>query len=660
MDDGRTPWQLPQRNRNHVDRETVLAAAATAVRNNVGNSTVVFTGLHGIGKSETATEFGHRVSREYPDGQLLCRFSDGGPADPQFSDAIAELLRGLGDRPEDIPDRRDARYGRYLTRTAGLRLLILVDNASTKAQIRWLCPADGASLLVVAGASAATDLSGGGVFVYELERLADDDAHELLSRIVGSDRIEAEPDAARQILTLCDNVPFALCIVGGLLAGHPNRPVAAVAELLSDEGRRSAKLSLQEVFGAAYDSLPDLARRCYRVLGLHVHAGWLSADVFAAVVGASRGEITAALLELADLHLIGERDGGVQAIELIRVHARSVPAPERERGRFERALLGEFDRRLWTADSLLAPARPWRRLLLTGGTPVIGELVDAAAARAWVARELPNLVAAALHAEAVGHPEVLIRWCVLLWSFHEKDKRLDTMRTLHLHAIAAAHRSGADGLASLLHTQMGFLHYWLRELPDATEHFEQAIRLATGLEPGEAARQLEASAVEGLGLTWLARNARVQARDALHRNYELAHAIGDPRRIALAAMHVGKAEEPGRALSLFAEATRLFTGLASDESENLAKVSMWRGRKLVALDDLPKARAEFAAAEAVMRDRRRPFDEAEILVFRAELAVHEKCPDKARELYYLARTRYAELCFAESVAAVDAALAALE
>ncbi|GAB2511145.1 hypothetical protein [Nocardia heshunensis] len=657
--DGRVPRQLPQRNRNHVDREEILTDAAVRARSTAGNSTVVFTGLHGIGKSHTAIEFAHRLAGEYPDGQLLCTLPDGPQGDSQFSDVIAQLLQGLGDRPEDIPDRRDALLGRYHTRTAELRLLIVIDNVKTKAQIRSLCPADGASLLVVAGAGAATDLNGKGVVVCELDQLTDDDANELLGRLVGFDRIAAEPEAAHRILRLCGNVPRAVEIAAGMLAAHPNRAVATVAELLSDEGRRSQQLSLPEIFGTAYDAVSELAQQCYRVFGLHGHDGWLHVDAVVAAVGVARGETLCALVELANLHLVTERDGGFQAIDLMRVHARTVPVLGGERERAELALLTYFGRRLRAADVVLAPARPWRRLLLVENDSGAGEFADAGAARTWVARELPNLVAAALHAETAGEPEYLVHWCVLLWSFHEKDKHLDTMRALHLRAIPAAHRAGEHALASLLLAQMGFLHYWLRELSEATAHFEQAAQLAAALEPSEAARQLEASAVEGLGLALLARNDVAAARDAMRRNYQLARALGDPRRIALAALHGGKAEDPAAALRLFDEAAGLFGDLDSDETENLAKVALWRGRKLVALGDLDTARTEFDAAETVMRERGRPFDEAEILVSRAELAARAGGREEAGELYRQARSRYEALCFAESVAAVDAALAAL-
>ncbi|WP_162958694.1 hypothetical protein [Nocardia yunnanensis] len=660
MVNGGGRWQLPQRNRNHVNRDKVLLAAAEAARSTNGNSIIVLTGLSGIGKSATALELGHRMSRNYPDGQLLCSFPDCGPADSYFSDAITDLLLGLGDRPEDIPDRRDALHGRYRDRTAELRLLIIADNVKTKAQIRWLCPADGESLLVVAGTAAATDLSGGGVSVFELEQLAESDSRELLCRIAGVDRVAAEPEAAQQILRMCDNIPFALCIAGGMLALHPHRSVASLVERLSDEGRRSAALSLEEMFGAAYDSVSALAQRCYRIFGLHGHAGRLSVESVAAAAGASRGEVYSALMELTDLYLLTDRDGWFHALELVRVHARSVHTSVGEREDAERALLEHFDRRLWSADELLAPARPWRRLLFPDDTSSAGEFTDVASARAWISGNLPNLDAAARHAEIAGQPEVIIRWCTLLWSFHEKDKRLDTMRAMHLRAISAAERAGSSALASLLLTQMGFLHYWLRELQDATAQFERAARLAVSLQPGAAALQLEASAVEGAGLSWLARNDIAAARVALRRNYQLARALGDPRRIALAAMHGGKAEGPARALPLFSEAAALFGGLASDEAENLAKVAMWRGHKLTEIGELATAQAEFDSAEAVMRDRGRPFDQAEILVFKAELATRAGCIDEARELYHQARSRYAELCFAESVRTVDAALTALE
>src|SRR5439155_343442 len=45
---------------------------------------------------------------------------------------------------------------------------------------------------------------------------------ELLSRIVGTDRVAAEPDAADDVVDLCGGLPLAVRVVGARLASRPH------------------------------------------------------------------------------------------------------------------------------------------------------------------------------------------------------------------------------------------------------------------------------------------------------------------------------------------------------------------------------------------------------------------------------------------------------
>ncbi|MCM6778244.1 tetratricopeptide repeat protein [Nocardia sp. CDC159] len=655
------PRQLPPWNSNHVDREDELDRVERLVRDGSGNVTVIFRGARGVGTTSVATAVMHRLSQRFPDGQLFYPLADG-DTPPSVSDLLADGLIALGDRRDELPDLPEARYGRYLTKTRGRRMAVFVDGALTAGQVRWLCPADGPSLLVITARNAALDL-GVGTTVIDVPTLPDAAARELLIRIVGDDRIDREPEAVNRILALCDNLPAAICVVGGMLARHPQRSIARVAELLNDEHRRSEVLGLPEIYDAAYEDLSDDAKRCYLLLGLRSHAGWLRTAAIEAALGMPRDEIDWAMLELAEHFLVVEQNDGYRAVSSVRTHARSVAKRlGAEQEKCEENLIRYFDRALCHADVLLAPARPWRALLFPDVAfpgPGVGEFDDADAARTWLRSELANIAAAAEYAFHAGRDRLLIRWCVLLWAFHEKDKHLDAMRAMHLHAIAAAARSGDRAGESLLRTQLGFLHYWLRELAEATIEFETAAHTAGALD-GSVATQLEASALEGLGLTLLARQRPDPARAVLRRNLELAHGIGDTRRIALASLHLAKAEDPDRALDLLAQADAIFGAATYDETENRAKVLAGRGRALVRLGRWGEAETALESALAVMRERRRRFDEAEILVALGDCRLAAGSRSAAVDRYRAGLEIYDELCFTESAAVVSARVASAE
>jgi hypothetical protein len=57
---------------------------------------------------------------------------------------------------------------------------------------------------------------------------------QLLTAIVGSQRLAAEPAATASIIDLCAGSPLALRIVAGRLAIRPNWPVAHLSERLAD------------------------------------------------------------------------------------------------------------------------------------------------------------------------------------------------------------------------------------------------------------------------------------------------------------------------------------------------------------------------------------------------------------------------------------------
>jgi len=159
------PRQVPGPNLYHVNRDEELDHAVKVILGSVTNQVVAFGGLPGIGKTTTARELAHRVGGNYPDGQLFAELQGGAAWSGSESETLKRFLLALGDRPEDIPDRFEARCSRYREKTAGRRLLVFLDRAATASQIRTLTPGEGRSLIIVTEARRATDLSEGGVTV---------------------------------------------------------------------------------------------------------------------------------------------------------------------------------------------------------------------------------------------------------------------------------------------------------------------------------------------------------------------------------------------------------------------------------------------------------------------------------------------------------------
>jgi tetratricopeptide (TPR) repeat protein len=643
--------QIPAANPNHVNQDLALREAHEAALGDEGNRslrTVVFSGVPGVGKTATAIEAAHRVSGEFPDGVLFAQLDAGRDQPGLEAEILREFLVALGDRAEEIPDRVDARCARYRALTANRRLLVFLDGAVSAAQVRTLLPGDGASLVLVTESRPLSTLAAHGrVTFVELSPLEPSAARELLSRLIGVDRVDAEPVYVDELIELCDCLPIALCVAGSMLRRSRRRTAATMVERLRDERHRLGMLSRDQdlsvttVFSTAYRLLSDSAQVCYRALGLRPRSGEVSAEAVATALGRPGYEVVEAFAELADARLVEEIiDDRVAVRGLVQLHAEQVDdRPETEREAESRRLLDYYRRRTVACGAAVAPARPWLRSLFpdlefTAGVP-FEEAV------AWLRRERANLTAAVTYAFDVGEFEMVVWCCTALWPFYEREKYLDDLLAVHDLGVRAAWRLSNDALRSLMHTQIGYAHYWRQDLDAAVAEFEK------GTELGRAAgtTDLEATAVEGLGLALVAQARDDEARAALRRALELAHDIGDPRRIALARFHLAKAEKPDIALALLDEAERAFAELPGEESENLAKVGTWRGRKLIEQGRYAQAREPLAQALDTMVARRRRFDVADIVVALADAADGLGEIAHALERYREALVAYEQLGF---------------
>lgn len=664
MVDVQVPAQLQGRNPHHVNHDDELAEAMAVSRDHDGNAIVVFAGLPGVGKTATALELCFRVRDSYPSGVLLGRLSTGLDQPGLQAEVLGDFLDALGVPSQDIPDRLDARRAKFQKLTAGGRFLVLLDGAVSAGQVRTLLPGDGNSLIVVTEGRPLSDLKSDSVVTFlDLSPLLEEPARDLLGRIVGADRTAAEPDAVAEVIRLCGNLPIALCVVGALVARSRSRTFASVVERLRDERRRLTTLSPNEdlsvtaVFTAAYRLLGDSTQICYRALGLRPRSAEISADALTAALDLPDYEVVEALTELVDAKLVDDITADrVGVRELVALHAQHLdqrPAAERDADTMR--LLRYYLTHTAAADDLLAPLRPWRTALfpeLERAAP----FTDQAAARRWMRLERANLCAAVEHAHDIGEFELVVQWCVLLWPFYEKEKHLDELFATHRLGLDAAWRLSSPAVQSLLHSQQGFAHYWLRDLDEAVVAFENARQLAVGV----GSLELEATAVEGLGLAMLGQGEIEKATAMLHRNLELALRTRDPRRIALARFHLAKAVAPEPALTLLDDARQAFAGLAGDETENLAKVAIWRARKLMAHGHTEGIAAELSQALDTMVHRGRRFDQADALTVLGDLAARDGQTEKAIEYFREAETILEDLGFAALATAVRDRLSALE
>ncbi|MFD0537132.1 NB-ARC domain-containing protein [Actinomadura luteofluorescens] len=195
-------------------------------------------GAGGVGKTTLALHWLHEVKGEY-EGQLFVDLRGFSGADPLPPDEPLErFLRALGALPESIPSSIDEQAALFRSMTTGRRLIVLLDNAVSAAQVRPLLPGAGGSLVVVTSRRRLSGLVVDGARFVDVDPLGVTGALELLERLIGADRIRAEREHARSLVALCGTLPLAVCASGARLAARRRWPIARAVAELGDEARR--------------------------------------------------------------------------------------------------------------------------------------------------------------------------------------------------------------------------------------------------------------------------------------------------------------------------------------------------------------------------------------------------------------------------------------
>ncbi|HEX3789702.1 MAG TPA: BTAD domain-containing putative transcriptional regulator [Pseudonocardiaceae bacterium] len=306
------PAQLPADVTGFTGREAELAELAGLTPGEGSVPIRVLSGTAGVGKSALAVRWAQLSRDQFADGQLYVDLRGYDPDQPVApTDALAGFLTALGLSEQDIPADLAGRAARYRTETAGRRISVVLDNASSVQQLRPLLPGTSACVVVVTSRDSLAGLVAlDGARRLEVDLLPETDALTLLRALVG-ERVDAEPAAATTLVEQCARLPLALRVVAELVADRPTLGLAELVDELADQRGRlellvagdDPRAAVRERFSWSYRRLPPEAARTFRLVGLSggVH---LDAHATAALVGVSVGDARRTLTLLAHAHLI--------------------------------------------------------------------------------------------------------------------------------------------------------------------------------------------------------------------------------------------------------------------------------------------------------------------------------------------------------------------
>ncbi|GAA0233590.1 AfsR/SARP family transcriptional regulator [Cryptosporangium japonicum] len=529
-----------------------------------GLSVLGITGMAGVGKTTLAVHVAHAAAPAYPDGQLYVNLAGAGPDPVAPADVLGRFLRALGVPSPAVPTDADERAELYRTLLTGRRVLVVLDNAASEAQVRPLLPGAAGCTVLVTGRVRLSGLEG--ARWTELDVLDACDGVRLLARIVDDARVDDHDADAADVVGLCGGLPLAVRIAGARLTARPGWTVSHLVALLRDENRRLDRLDAGDLrvrasLALSDDGLRPSARVLFRrlsVLDVPDFAGWL-----ATVLSDEKPEQAARDLDdLVDAHVlaaVGTDAAGQTRYrfhDLVRLYARDRAAAA---GDTEEALRRGTGAWLAVAAELEPgiPGPTWAPIVSGAFRPDVDEVRDELAgvpALDWFDAEQVAVRALIRQACAAGCTDVafdLAQRCEKYFDLRGMYAEWGATNRLVVDACLAAGDRRGEAVAR---RGLADLTTWItddRSTEAMTRQHAEATRVQELFrEVGEYGGMADAGVMRSWALTATGRHAEAidAAREALAWAADAAHVGGESRAHLALAVAAGESGDLGSAL----------------------------------------------------------------------------------------------------------------
>jgi tetratricopeptide (TPR) repeat protein len=559
---------------------------------------------------------------------------------------LEEFLTALGVPADGIPSNVDRAAALFRSMVADRKLLLVLDNVADTAQVRPLLPAAPGCVAVLTSRERLSGL----VVRTDAVRVAlgpmtPADSRALIERVIGADRVAAEPAAVAELADRCGFLPLALRIAAERALAQPHYLLSDLVEELDADGRLEVlstfdSVALRTVYDWSYQRLDEPSGRLFRLLGLHrgPHFGTGAAAALADLPVATARSLLDRLIAAHLVQAVG-RDR-YQVPDLLREYASELVTASEGAPAVAR-LVTWYQASAYAAGLALAPFRVDALDPDPVRPPVTAlSFDDHASALRWCDTELPNFVPVIQLGLKHGAGAPAWKLAVALWNYWLQRKPWTTwVQSLQL-ALTATEAIGdrhAEGCVSInlaeAYRRMGDFvqstHLYLRALRlrrQSNDRLGEAWSLAgtafLAVDSGDMARADEYAAQalelfrefddqEGVGVALVTigdvHRSRGRFDDALSYmadSLAVQESLG-PRGakswvlMKMAAVHAdrGHRDIALRELRLALAACR-GSGDRWAEAEALTRI----GDLLSDLDRLPEARQSWAAAQAVYED----------------------------------------------------------
>ncbi|WP_060903171.1 NB-ARC domain-containing protein [Streptomyces europaeiscabiei] len=263
--------QLPQGPKDFSGRTDHIIAIASLIGNDSpGPHVIDLYGTAGVGKSALAVHMAHRLTGRFDEVQLYADLGEQNGERPTATQILQRFVADLDPATLSVPVGTQDLPQRYRSLLDGRRCLILLDNAQSADQVVDLIPASAACLVLVTSRVPLSEIDG--VRLHHLDLMSEAESLTLLGEVSqrrwpGTDG----EDAARTLVQQCGRLPLALRIAGALLKRKPHWTVGKLADVLTDERTRLAKLAdgsrdVRGSFEISYRGLHEAEAHVFRAL----------------------------------------------------------------------------------------------------------------------------------------------------------------------------------------------------------------------------------------------------------------------------------------------------------------------------------------------------------------------------------------------------------
>ncbi|MDS1270748.1 tetratricopeptide repeat protein [Lipingzhangella sp. LS1_29] len=522
------PRQLPGDPRGFVNRTDELAVLdALVVADDADRQSLcVIAGTAGAGKTSLALHWAHRVREQFPDGQLHVNLRGYDPGEPvPAAEALHRFLAAFGVPSGAIPTDLDAAAAMYRSLLADRRILVLLDNAATVAQVRPLLPGTPHCLTVVTSRSSLSGLSvRDGAHRLTLGTLAEPEAAALVRAVTAGYRREDGEEKLAELAQLCARLPLALRIAAERAAMRPHMHLDELIADLRDESALWDALSVEDeeeagavhsVFAWSYRALPADAARMFRLLGLHPGPD-LGLGAAAALAGVCTRQARRQLDVLVGASMLEQAvPRRFELHDLLRAYAvdqvQQEELPE-ERTAALRRVLGWY---LHTADAAQRWIRPDEEhvpelMPLDDGVEPL-DFTSREEALDWAHQEQDTFLPAVRAAAEAGLDRHAWQLAAVVWNAQAPSVPVAFWLPIGEVGLRSARRLGDEWAQALLLENMGFDAVQAHRTELAREYHEGALALRRGL--GD--RRGEADSLNALGLVQMRTGDRDGAAEHL-------------------------------------------------------------------------------------------------------------------------------------------------